>query len=165
MLQLARPLFILLLVVSTSVIVATTGQLPAQVASHFGAGGGANGSMGRTAYLIFMLAFAVGLPLLMVLSMAVLPRMMTSAINIPNRDYWLAPARREATLRYIEAHAYWLGSLMTVFIAAIHLLLIEANATQPPRLPGAPFALLLGSFLVVLGLWMVTLIAHFRRVS
>ena len=47
----------------------------------------------------------------MVLSMAVLPRMMTSAINIPNRDYWLAPARREATLRYIEAHAYWLGSL------------------------------------------------------
>ena len=99
----------------------------------------------------------------MVLSMAVLPRLSPKSINLPNREYWLDPARRDTTLRYIEAHACWLGSLMTVFIAAIHLLLIEANATQPPRLPGALFATLLAAFLAALALWMVTLIMHFRR--
>ena len=163
MIQLARPLFILLLVVSATLIIATTGQLPAQVASHFGAGGAANGAMTRSGYLIFMLAFAVGLPIMMVLGMAVLPRLRPTSINIPHREYWLDPARRDATLRYIEAQAYWLGSLMTVFIAAIHLLLIEANATQPPRLPGAPFGALMAMFVAALALWMVMLIMHFRR--
>ncbi len=163
MIQLARPLFFLLLLVSATLIVATTGQLPAQVASHFGAGGAANGAMTRSGYLVFMLAFAIGLPLLMAFSMAILPRYSTRSLSIPHRDYWLAPARRDATLRYIEAQAYWLGSLMTVFIAAIHLLLLEANATQPPRLPGALFATLLGTFLAALALWMMMLIMHFRR--
>ena len=74
MTQLARPLFILLLVVGTILISATTDHLPAQIASHFGAGGVPNGWMSRSFYLLFMLAFAVILPLVIVLSMGVLPR-------------------------------------------------------------------------------------------
>ena len=162
---LARTLFVLLLVISATVIIATTSQLPAQVASHFGAGGAANGAMTRSGYLLFMLAFAVGVPLLVVLSMAVLPRLFGNAINIPNRDYWLAPARREATLRYITAHACWLGSLLTVFIGAIHLLLLEANATHPPHLPGAPFWTVLALFLVAMAFWSITLMLRFRNRS
>jgi hypothetical protein len=161
----ARPLFVALLVLSTTVIIATSGQLPAQVASHFGAGGAASGAMTRSGYVLFMLAFAIGLPLLMVFSMGVLPRLMENGLNIPNRDYWMAPARREATLRYLGTHAYWLGSLLTVFIAAIHLLLLEANAAQPPQLPGRAFGGLMAIFLGATAFWAVTLIRHFRRRS
>jgi uncharacterized membrane protein len=161
--QLARPLFILLLVVAAVLISATVGQLPAQIASHFGASGAPNGWMDRNGYRLFMLAFAVGIPLLVVLSMTLLPGRMLNGINIPNRDYWLAPDRREATLRYIATHAYWLGSLLVIFIAAIHLLLIEANRTQPPHLPGALFGTILATFLAAMGVWMVTIIMHFRH--
>jgi uncharacterized membrane protein len=165
MTSLARPLFIVLLVISATVIISTTGQLPEQVASHFGASGTANSAMTRSGYLMFMLAFALAIPLLVVLSMAVLPRLMGNAINIPNRDYWLAPARREATLRYLGAHACWLGSLLTVFIAAIHLLLLEANATRPPHLPAAPFWTLLALFLAAMAFWAITLVMRFRQRS
>ena len=163
MTPLARPLFILLMVVSTILISVTTDHLPVRIASHFGAGGVPNGWMNRNAYLLFMLAFAVVLPIAVVLGMSVLPRRKTGAINIPHREFWLEPVRREATLRFLAAHACWLGSLLVVFIAAIHLLLLEANATQPPRLPGAMFYTLLVAFVVALGIWMATLLLRFRR--
>ena len=163
MTPLARPLFILLLLIGTILISVTTDHLPVQIASHFGAGGAPNGWMSQNAYLLFMLAMAVVLPVAVVLGMSMLPRRMTSAINIPHREYWLDPLRREATLRFLAAHACWLGSLLVVFIAAIHLLLLEANATQPPRLPGAMFYTLLVAFVVALGIWMATLLLRFRR--
>jgi uncharacterized membrane protein len=163
MTQLARPLFIVILVVGAIMISATTDHLPAQIASHFGAGGVPNGWMSRSFYLLFMLAFAVILPLVIVLSMGVLPRYRANAINIPNRVYWLDPVRRQATLDYLAAHACWLGSLMVVFITAIHFLLIEANATQPPRLPFQPFIAVLVIFVVAMGLWLAALVLRFRN--
>ncbi len=163
MIQLSRPLFILVLVISAVLIGVTTDRLPVQIASHFGAGGVPNGWMSRDGYLLFMLGFALGVPLVVVLSMAILPRRMVKGINIPNRDYWLDPSRREETLRYIEAHAYWLGSLIAAFIADMHLLLIQANASQPPHLPGPLFVTLLVGFLVTLATLMVSLMLHFRK--
>jgi uncharacterized membrane protein len=163
MLLISRILFVLLLIVAAVVIGVTADQLPVQLASHFGAGGAPNGWMTRSGYLLFILAFAIGIPLLIVLSMSVLPRVMTKGINIPNRDYWLDPARRGETLDYLESHAYWMGSLIVVFIAAIHLLLIEANRTQPPHLPGALFGTILAAFLAATGLWALTMILRFRR--
>ena len=163
MIQLSRPLFIVLLVVCTILISATTDHLPAQIASHFGAGGVPNGWMGQNFYRLFMLAFAVILPIVIVLTMGVLPRWIPNAINVPHRAYWLDPVRREATLNYLAAHACWLGSLMVVFITAIHFLLIEANATQPPRLPFQLFITVLVIFVVAMGLWMGTLVLHFRN--
>ena len=93
--------------------------------------GAATGWMNRRGYLLFMLVFAVVIPLSIVFSMSLLPRVSDKAINIPNRDYWLGPAQREATFGFLTAHACWLGSLMIVFITGIHFMLIAANATQP----------------------------------
>jgi uncharacterized membrane protein len=161
--RIAYPLFILLLVVGATLLVVTVDQLPPQIASHFGAGGAANGWMSRHVYLLFALALGIGLPLLVVLTMGVLPRLMPGAINLPNRDYWLAPANRESTLAYLGAHAGWLGCLLVVFMVAIHFLLIGANATQPPQLPLRPFLTLMAAFLVGMGVWAITLTRHFRR--
>ena len=163
MTAIARPLFILLLVVGSILISATVDQLPPQLASHFGANGVASGWMNRHAYLLFTLALGIGLPLVVVLGMGVLPRLMPGSINLPNRDHWLAPARREATLSYLGAHACLLGCLLVAFIVAIHFLLIEANAAQPPQLPLRPFVLLMAAFLAGMAVWAVTLTRHFRR--
>jgi uncharacterized membrane protein len=58
--------FLILLVSAAVFIVATSGQLPSLVASHFDAAGRPNGFMSRGGYVRFMLCFAVGLPLVVV---------------------------------------------------------------------------------------------------
>jgi uncharacterized membrane protein len=161
--RLARLLFILLLIAATILIGATTGQLPAQIASHFGAGGVPTGWMSRNDYRLVMLALAVVLPVVVVLGSTLLPRLSDSRINIPNRDHWLAPARRDATFQYLASHAYWLGSLLVAFIAAVHLLLLDANATQPPRLSSPLLVTLLVLFMVALAAWIATMAMHFRH--
>ena len=163
MLQLARSLFVLLLVIGAILIGVTTGQLPAQIASHFGADGVPNGWMTRDGYRLFMLAFAIVLPGIVVLGLTFRPGCSAKQLKIPNRDYWLDPVRRETTFRYIGAHACWLGSLIVVFITAIHLLLIRANATQPPHLPRQLFITLLVLFLMGLATWLLTMALHFRN--
>ena len=62
-------------VVASSYIVATTGALPDNVASHFGPGNAANGFMTRDGYLVFMLFFALVLPLFLAAMIGLLPRM------------------------------------------------------------------------------------------
>lgn len=159
-------LFVLILAIAAIILVTTTtGQLPAQVASHFAGAGSANGWMGRSNYLVFMLALGIGMPVLVVVVVGALPRMMVGSINIPNRDLWLTPKRRDETLRYLSAHACWLGCLLAAFITGVHIVLLRANATQPAQLPGTMFFSVLVTFLIGLVLWIVALHARFRNPS
>jgi uncharacterized membrane protein len=159
----ALPFFILALIVGAVLIGATTDQLPSRLASHFDARGTANGWMSRSSYLLFMLVFAVVIPTGVVAGMSLLPRLSDRAINLPDRDYWLAPARREETFRFLTAHACWLGSLMVILAVALHFMLIAVNAAQPPRLSTPAFLALLAAFLTAMVFWMATLWRRFRR--
>jgi len=144
-------------------LLTTIPSLPERVASHFGASGMANGYMSRDGYRIFIIAFAVGAPLFVVAVVGLLPRAFPGAINLPDRDYWLAPERRDDTLGYLFGWACSLGSLLALFIAAIHSAVMVANAYEPPRLPGTLFVILLVAFGVGMLVWVVALMSHFRR--
>ncbi len=159
---LPRLLFGLALVVAPAVIWGTAAQLPATVASHFGQGGAPNGWMTHGGYLAFMLGFVTVLPLVVVATVGWMPGVAARRMKLPNRDYWLAPARHASTLAALRAHACWLGILLIVFMTALHLLLLEANTATPPRLPEAPFFVLIGGFGVALGLWILALHLRFR---
>jgi uncharacterized membrane protein len=161
--RLAWLCFAACLAVAGSFIAATTGQLPAQVASHFGAGHAPNGWMSRDGYLAFMLVFALGLPLVVAGSIGLLPRLRPNSINIPQRDYWLDPARRAETIRALAAQGAWLGCLVTLFFAAIHYVVLEANRASPPRLPADLFIMLLATFVGAIALWVGALWLRFRR--
>lgn len=163
MLMLPRIAFVVLLVVVAAVIVGTAGALPDRVATHFGRGGVANDWMTRDGYLAFMLAFAILLPLLVVGTMGLLPGIARGKCNIPNYDYWFAPARREASAARLVSHACLLGCLMVLFLGGIHLLLLAANATLPARLPEPAFFGALAVFLVGIILWIVFLRRLFPR--
>src|SRR5262245_3767721 len=118
--------------------------------------------MTRAGYVRFMLVFVVVLPSLLVAAIGLLPRLLPQWVNIPNRAYWLAPERRDDSLAFLLAHACWFGVLMVLFLAAIHYLLLQANAASPPRLPTAPFVALLAGFVAGLAVWMVMLYRRFR---
>ena len=158
-------LFALLLIVTCFFIISTSGTLPERVASHFDSAGAPNDYMTRDGYRVFMLAFGIGFPLLMVMLISWLPRLAPNLTNIPNRAYWLAPERRETTFAVLSAYALWLGCLLTIFLGGVHWLVVRANAVSPPRLENGPFLALLGAFFVALIVWIFLLVRQFRKTS
>ena len=154
--------YALLIVCGAAFIWLTSASLPAVVASHFGASGAANGSMPRAFYIRFMLAFAIGLPLLLV----VISRLATGSearINLPNRDYWLAPEQRQQTLSYLRTHLERFSAVLVVFLCYVHWLVVRANQAQPPQLSNHALMAGLGAFLVFTLIWTRSLLRRFRN--
>jgi len=158
-----RTAFFLMLLSAAGFILATVPGLPQTVASHFGVGGAANGYMSRDGYQIFMLLFTLGLPALMVVVIGQLPARYTKLSNLPHKDYWFAPERKAGSLAFLRQHAYWFGSLMVFFAAALHALVLEANAQMPPRLAEIPFFIMMAVFLAGLSVWVVLLLRRFKK--
>jgi len=149
-------------VAAIATIVLTANQLPERVASHFGPDGLANGFMARHLYLAFILGFGVGLPALVGLTIGISVRYGSRFINIPNRDYWLAPARREETSAYLVAHTTWLTVGLAGFAVAVHLLVIRANRLNPPRLDTDVMIALLAVLAALVAVWAALLSRRFR---
>ncbi len=144
-------------------LLSTIDRLPEVVATHFGTDNRPNGWMTRNGYLLFTFAFGVGVSALVIFFVVFLPRVKPQWTNIPHRDYWLAPERREESLNFLAAHACWLACLVVLLIAGIHSLILVAHQSQPPLLPMTPFLVLLGGFLAGLGLWTVKIYRRFPK--
>lgn len=97
-------------------------HLPDPIPSHFDAQGQVDGEMGKTPYFLLIggveLLFLIGIPLL-AMGLKFIP---DELINIPNKEYWLAPERRDATigtsLQFLQAIGWMSGWLM---IGIFHL--------------------------------------------
>jgi uncharacterized membrane protein len=158
----AYALFLAALVGTAAFVLATTPGLPDRVGTHFGPGGAADGWMTRDGYRLYMLAFVLLFVPFIVAMVGVLPRVFPRFVNLPNRDYWLAPERREATFAFLAGHACGFGVLTLALLAGVHWLLLDANRASSPHLATAPFVALLATFLVLLAVWMVALFRRFR---
>lgn len=159
----SSPVFALVLAVLAAFVLITSQGLPSVVASHFGADGSANGFMPRGAYLVVMLVLIVGLPALLAFLPSSLARKGGAKLNIPNREYWLAPARLEATAAYLGRQGKVFATVLALFLAYTHWLVVSANASSPAFLPQPRFFAGLGAFLVIVVLWVGSLHAHFGR--
>lgn len=149
-------------IVATGFIAATTAGMPPEVASHFGLRHAANAWMPRGVYLAFMLGFGLGIPAIVAAAIAFLPRVRPDMVNIPNREYWLGPARRQETIDALSARGAWFGCFVTAFIAGVHYVVLEANRVTPARLPVELFVTLIAIFVAVLAIWIVSFYSRFR---
>ncbi len=161
----AMAALICLTVFAAAFIIYTTQFLPDPVATHFGAESRANGWMGRSNYLLFMLSFTVGLSAFVSFCVGTLPRKFPDWTNVPNRDYWLAAARREESLRYLSVHGKRLGCLIVMMMLGMHYTILVANHTRPPTLPLPIFSSILIGFSLALILWVVRLYRRFPKHS
>jgi len=155
----------LVLALAAAAYVVLTGlTLPPVVASHFDGSGAANGFMSRRFYIWFMLTFVAVLPLLLVLLPNLIVRYTRVRLNLPNRDFWLAPERRQESVAFLCRHHARFGMLLTIFLCYVHWLVVRANAVAPPRLSSG----MLIAGLVVLALlsvaWLGVLLGRFRQI-
>jgi hypothetical protein len=149
--------------VAAASLVWSAHELPPRVASHFNIQGQADGWMPRERDLQFMAGVGLLVPLLLIgtgLLMGVMP---AASINIPGRDYWLAPERRHETNAYLARHTTWFACAMTAFFIGVNWLVVEANRANPPRLSNGIW-LMLAPLLVFTLVWLIVLVTHFSRV-
>lgn len=158
-----RRLFFAFLALAGAFVKSTSAGLPAVVASHFGPGGVANGFMGKGTYEVFMLALVIGVPALVAFSARLLRNMPPELVNLPYRQYWLAPERRAATFESLSSLVLWFAMALAIFLSFCHWLVVRAYATQPPELPGIWFFAGLGLFGAFMLSWIFVLFRRFGR--
>lgn len=156
-------LFAMLVLAAATFVWRSSVHLPAMVASHFDAAGAANGFMLQAFYLRLMLLLVLGLPTQMVLLTWYAIGKPEARINLPNKDFWLAPERRGATIAYLRNGIVWFGIMLLALLCYMHWLVVLANAAQPPRLSSAGFIGGLLAFFIVLFIWLRRLLARFRH--
>jgi len=135
--------------------------LPERVASHWDGLGNPNGYMSRDGFVSFYLWLMVGLSSLFGGIAALIRITPDDAINLPNRDYWLAPERREATIATISQQMNAFTVMMNIFMIGIHHLSVMANLTPDKHLSNAVWLLLL-AFLGGTGYWVFRMYAEFK---
>jgi heme A synthase len=84
-------------------------------------------------------------------------------INVPNKEFWLAPERREQTVAFFEVQFAWFGCAFLAFLLVVNELVFAANQTSPRKLNGAGFSVALVAFLAFVGIWTVRLVVYFLR--
>lgn len=156
-------IFLLAWLLAAAFLWQSTRQLPDPVASHFGGAGLPNGYQSAADYRRWMLGFGLGLPLILNFAIGSLPRLWPSLVNIPHRDYWLAPERREDSLDFLSHQGQRLALLMLVFLCAVHWQVLLANARDPVWLEPRAFVGSMLSLVLLMTLWVAALFRRFRK--
>jgi uncharacterized membrane protein len=136
-------------------------NLPEQIASHFNASGEPDSWTSKNSFIIFE-----AIVLLFILSeFTLLPLLLEkspdSLINLPNKEYWLAPQRRRETFRTMRHFLEWLAiGLLGLFIA-INQTTFEANINQT-NLSATTMWLIIAVFVAYALVWMIKFTGHFK---
>ncbi len=152
-----------LLVAFLGFVNGTAPLLPDKVASHFNAQGRADGWMSKSGYLTSVSLMGLALPLF-IMALSYATRFIPDwAVNLPNKDYWLAPVRRTETARRLLSYSAWLGCALVCLFGIMHALTIKANRAAEPALDSTVFMIALISFLAAVALWVFGLYRQFSR--
>ncbi|GEP45384.1 hypothetical protein BGE01nite_46750 [Brevifollis gellanilyticus] len=143
-------------------LVSTHSDLPERVAIHFGANGQANGWSTRTEHCLWLGAA----PILVVAFLGLvlwLASAFPQTLNLPNRDYWMAPERKRDTLFILAGKNLVLAAIMTGFMSCVHWLILTSNAVTPPKLEAGGLLLPVIGLLSLMMIWVVSLAYHFSN--
>lgn len=135
-------------------------NLPEKVASHFNVFGEPDSWTSKASFLIFQLflllciaATTFGLPLL-------IKKLPAYAINIPHKDYWLAPERRSETFSILRGRFEWFGIGLCALMISVNQLVIQANLFNR-NLSSASWYVLT-AFLLFVIIWSIRLCKDFK---
>jgi len=134
----------------------TAHLLPERVASHFDATGRPDGWTDRSSFLLVMGGVGLAFPLVFAISMPFL------ILSKPGRSQLLKQSSG-LTFADLLRRAFWFGSMTLCFIAAVQALVVNANASTPPRLQMAMVVIVVVAFTLGVMFWAGSLLYHFSR--
>lgn len=136
-------------------------ELPDRLASKFALDGTVRSSSSKAVFA-WIFGGITALMVLAFLAIGLLRRLSDGYVNVPNRDHWLAPDRRDAAIEDVVGAVRLMLSGSVMFIALACWLVIEANRASPPLLSSA-FFVLLAAYLAGLCAVAIWLHRRFRR--
>jgi uncharacterized membrane protein len=140
----AHVVFLLLLAAMLGQMAWYYPRLPERMASHFNVAGQADAFMPKQEFMKMNL-MVIGLLASVFLAVPMLVvRMPKGMINLPNKDYWLAPERRSHTDRTIQGFVVGFGNLMMLFLLVVFRDAMQASLLPTPQLSNRVWVMLLG---------------------
>lgn len=160
--RLPRSLFFAIALAAIAQCIHDFPLLPERMASHFAASGMPNGWMSKSQFFltyafVFLPAVAVEFWVASRIS-----RKPDGKINLPNKEYWLAPEHRAETFAYFESFFAWYGCALLALLAFAMGLAMKANLTPTPQLPTGP---IVSALLAFVFFNVMAIAAMYRRFS
>jgi uncharacterized membrane protein len=157
---LPKALFVLIAIVAATHFYSLYAQLPQTIASHFDGRGMPNGWQPK----VLFFAFLVGAVVIAAVVAFAVPRILeavpTELINLPHKEYWLAPERRAESLAFFKTQFAWFGCGLFLFLVFTFEFAIRANFRERPQLDSS-FVYALGAFLLFSLFWVVRIMRRF----
>jgi uncharacterized membrane protein len=135
--------------------------LPARVASHFGASGQADGWMPKDAFMVMNASLLLFTAVLMGSIQTLVRYLPDDSINLPNKEYWLAPERRALTMNIVGSYFLWFAVATNTLLAAILHLVYRANLSSGNGLNSLTW-IILGAYLAYTAIWTISLTRGFK---
>ena len=135
--------------------------LPDHVASHFGASGRSDAWSSKDMFVKIYL-FAVAFVAILFSGIGfVLRRTPSNLINLPNKDYWLSPERRDGTIGLLSRQFLWFGSatlllMLDIFHQAFMVHLGRSRGLEHPVVS-------LVIYVAFTAIWSIGLVRRFVR--
>ncbi len=163
--RLPRMLYIFLVLTCLLMMAYYYPLMPQRMASHFAADGQANGWQPRESFFLLMIVVMASSAVVAFFAPWQISTKANARINLPNRDYWLAPERREQTMSYIASTMAWFGCGLLFVLISGTFLALRANLAPDHRFNSEAMLVVLGGFLFGLMFLMLGFIRHFQKIS
>lgn len=154
---------VVLLALAVAQAVAYYPQLPDVVASHFDGSGHPNGWMSKTEFIAIDLVVLVLIAVLFLWIPVGIGRIPLHLWSLPNRQYWLAPERRDETRRIFDVWMGAFGIATILLLLAAFQLAIQANL-NPPAILSPILTPILVAYFAFTGIWTVLFYRRFAGV-
>lgn len=156
--------YFLLLILGLLEWVNAYSQLPSTMASHFAGDGTPNGWQPKETFFAFaaIIILITAIPAFFVTRK--ICKLPPDKINLPNKEYWLAPEHREETWQFIGAFMGWFGcGLLFVLLYGISQA-INYNLPNIHRFDSQGMLVVLSGFTLSVILGLVYFVRHFYNV-
>jgi hypothetical protein len=123
-------------------------QLPERVHAHFPSWSHIGAEGPKWMFVAISGSIPALIAIAALISIRLVKRQPDKFVQIPNRDYWLSPERRESTLGFIVSRLYLLGAIKFVADAIFIYAAVRANLAGTSELNPPLLFFLAGGFIM-----------------
>ena len=126
-------------------------HLPEKMATHFGFNGEPDGWMSKSEFFVFEIGLLIFIVALFFSISYFLPKMPRGLINMPNKDFRLAPERRDETFRRLRSEIETFQIPLILLLICMNHLTFQANIYRENLSPVS--WLIVAAFLIYTFIW------------